>query len=142
VEAYLRKEAGELPLPLVGVIDLVRGGNVPVDFKTIDATPDLAEEAWAHQLQIIFYFLLMADATGELPGQAELVYLVKTKTPKVIQHQLPPIDLIQVERFKRLLDVYVEGNERQEYYPSPGMQCRWCDFRSRCRAWGQNSKAA
>jgi putative RecB family exonuclease len=91
---------------------------------------------------MIMYFLLLADATGELPGQAELVYLVKTKTPKVIQHQLPHIDLIQMERFKRLLDVYVEGNEHQEYYPSPGMHCRWCAFRSRCRAWGQNPKAA
>jgi len=139
VEAYLRREPDELPLPLVGVVDLVREGNVPVDFKTVGATPDLQEEAWSHQLQMVCYFLLLGDATGEVPGQAELVYLVKTKSPKIIRHQLPPIDLIQMERFKRLTDVYVQGNQRQEYYPSPGMHCRWCAYRSRCRAWGKQA---
>jgi putative RecB family exonuclease len=141
VEAYLRREPDELPLPLVGVVDLVRD-NTAIDFKTVGSTPDLREEAWSHQLQMVCYFLLLGDATGEVPAPAELVYLVKTKTPKIIRHQLPPIDLIQMERFKRLSDVYVEGNQRQEYYPSPGMHCRWCEFRSRCRAWGQKSKAA
>jgi putative RecB family exonuclease len=139
VEAYLRREPDELPLPLVGVVDLVRDGNVAIDFKTVGATPDLQEEAWSHQLQMVCYFLLLADATGEVPAPAELVYLVKNKTPKIIRHQLPPIDLIQLERFKRLTDVYVEGNERQEYYPSPGMHCRWCSYRNRCRAWGKQA---
>ncbi len=136
VEAYLRREPDELPIPLVGVVDLVRD-NTSIDFKTVGSTPDLKEEAWSHELQMTMYFLLLADATGEVPGQAELVYLVKTKTPKVIRYQLPPIDLIQLERFKRLTDVYIEGNQRQEYFPSPGMHCRWCSFRSRCRAWGK-----
>jgi putative RecB family exonuclease len=120
------------------VVDLVRD-NTAIDFKTVGSTPDLQEEAWSHQLQMVCYFLLLGDATGEVPASAELVYLVKTKTPKVIRHQLPPIDLIQMERFKRLTDVYVEGNQRQEYYPSPGMHCRWCEFRSRCRAWGKQA---
>jgi putative RecB family exonuclease len=142
VEVYLRRDDDALPLPLVGVLDLVREGGTPIDFKTVGATPDLEEEAWAHQLQMSAYFLLIADATGEVPAPAELVYLVKTKTPKVIQHRLPRIDLIQMERFKRLAEVYVEGNQRKEYYPSPGMHCRWCEFRGRCRAWGQKRQAA
>ncbi|MDF3130375.1 PD-(D/E)XK nuclease family protein [Kiritimatiellaeota bacterium B1221] len=141
VEVTLRREDDELPIPLLGVVDLVRE-NTAIDFKTVGATPDLKEEAWSHELQMICYFLLLADATGELPAPAELVYLVKTKTPKVIRHQLPTIDLIQMERFRRLVDVYVDANQRQEYYPSPGMHCRWCEFRSRCRAWGQKSNAA
>lgn len=142
VEVYLRCEDARLPLPLVGVLDLVREGNAAIDFKTVGATPDLEEEAWANQLQMTAYHLLLEDATGELPDPGELVYLVKTKTPKIIQHQLPPVTETQVERFRRLTEVYVDAVQRQDYYPSPGMQCRWCEFRSRCRAWNGNRLAA
>jgi putative RecB family exonuclease len=139
VETYLRREDDALPIPLVGVLDLVREGGVPVDFKTVGATPDLEDEAWSHELQLVAYWLLLADATNEMPAPAELVYLVKTKTPKIIQHRLPPVDAIKIERFKRLTEVYVDGVKRGEFYPSPGMHCRWCEFRGRCRAWGRKA---
>lgn len=142
VEAYLRRDPDILPLPLVGVLDLVRDTGVPVDFKTVATTPDLAEEAWAHDLQMVAYWLLLTDATGEVADPAELVYLVKTKTPKVIRHQLPPVTETQVERFRQLTRVYVDGIKRQDYYPSPGMHCRWCPFRGRCRAWNGQALAA
>jgi putative RecB family exonuclease len=142
VEAYLRRDPDILPLPLVGVLDLVRDGGVPVDFKTVATTPDLAEEAWAHDLQMVAYWLLLTDATDEVAAPAELVYLVKTKTPKVIRHQLPPVTETQVERFRRLTEVYVDAVQRQDYYPSPGMQCRWCAFRNQCRAWNGQRQAA
>jgi putative RecB family exonuclease len=142
VEAYLRRDPDILPLPLVGVLDLVRNGGVPVDFKTVATTPDLAEEAWAHDLQMVAYWLLLTDATDEVAAPAELVYLVKTKTPKVIRHQLPPVTETQVERFRRLTEVYVDAVQRQDYYPSPGMQCRWCAFRNQCRAWNGQQQAA
>jgi len=142
VEVYLRREDGILPLPMVGVVDLVREGGVPVDFKTVGTTPDLEEEAWANQIQLSMYHLLMEDAIGEAPGPGELVYLVKLKTPKIIRHQLPHANSTQIERLKRLADVYVDGVQREEWYPSPGMQCRWCEFRSRCRAWNGNRLAA
>jgi CRISPR/Cas system-associated exonuclease Cas4 (RecB family) len=135
VEVYLRREAGELPLPLVGIVDLVLEGNVPVDYKTIGATPNVREEAWQHDLQLTAYHLLMEDATGEEPGPAELVYLAKLKTPKIIKQELPAVTPVQIDRFKALADAFVEGVTREEYYPSTGMHCRWCSFRSNCAAW-------
>lgn len=134
VEAYLRREDG-LPLPLVGVLDLVLEGNVPVDFKTVAATPVLEDEAWQNELQLTAYHLLMQDATGEEPGPAELVYLAKLKTPKIVKQVLPPVTQTQIDRLKALADVYVDGVSRADYHPSPGMQCRWCSFRTQCAAW-------
>lgn len=139
VEAYLRREDG-LPLPLVGVVDLALEGNVPVDFKTVAATPVLEDEAWQNELQLTTYHLLMQDATGEEPGPGELVYLVKLKTPKIIKQVLPPVTQAQVDRLKALADVYADGVSRQDYHPSPGMQCRWCSYRTQCAAWA-GSKA-
>ena len=143
VEAYLRREQGDLPLPLVGVLDLVVEGNVPVDFKTVAATPVLEDEAWQNELQLTAYHLLMQDATGEEPGPGELVYLAKLKTPKVIRQVLPKVDQPRIDRFKALAEAYAEGVSREEYYPSPGMQCRWCSFRNQCAAWaGSKARAA
>jgi putative RecB family exonuclease len=135
VEAYLRCEGGDLPLPLVGVVDLVVEGNTPVDYKTAAATPNLEDESWQHEIQMTAYNLLLRDATGEEPGPGELVYLVKLKSPKVIRQVLPPVTQGQIDRFKALADVYVDDVSREDYHPSPGMQCRWCSFRSQCASW-------
>ncbi len=134
VEAYLRREEG-LPLPLVGVLDLVLEGNVPVDFKTVASTPVLEDEAWQNELQLTAYHLLMQDATGEEPGQGELVYLTKTKAPKIVKQVLPPVTQVQIDRLKALIDVYADGVSREDYHPSPGMSCRWCSYRTQCAAW-------
>lgn len=135
VEAYLRKESGDLPLPLVGVVDLVVEGNVPLDYKTVAATPNLEDEGWQHEVQLVAYNLLLRDATGEEPGPGELVHLVKLKTPKIIKQVLPPVTQTQINRFKALTDVYVVGVSREDYHPSPGMSCRWCSYRPQCAAW-------
>ena len=140
VEAYLRKESGDLPLPLVGVVDLVVEGNVPVDYKTVAATPNLEDEGWQHEVQLVAYNLLLRDATGEEPGPGELIYLVKLKSPKAIRQVLPPVTQTQVDRLKALADVYVDGVSREDYHPSPGMSCRWCSYRTQCAAWA-GSKA-
>ena len=135
VEAYLRKESGDLPLPLVGVVDLVVEGNVPVDYKTVAATPNLEDEGWQHEIQMTAYNPLLRDATGEEPGLGELVHLVKLKSPKIIKQVLPPVTQKQIVRFKALAETYVDGVSREDYFPSVGMQCRWCSFRNQCASW-------
>jgi putative RecB family exonuclease len=135
VEVWLRSEDRRLPLPLVGVLDLVRDGNVTVDFKTVASTPDPVDEAWQHQLQLTAYHLLVADATGEEPPPGELIFLVKTKSPKILTHTVPPVDGAQVDRFLRLADVYAHEVAAERYYPSPGMHCAWCPYQNRCAKW-------
>ena len=61
---------------------------MPVDFKTCASTPDLELEAFNHEIQLTLYQLLIESATGERVDGRELVFLVKTKTPKVIVNRL------------------------------------------------------
>lgn len=135
VELSLRAEFPALALPLLGVIDLVESDLTTVDYKTVASTPDPSLEAWLHEIQLTAYSLLVEEATGEASPGSELVFLVKTKTPKVIPHRLPPPTQAQRDKFHRLVEVYANGVANEAYYPSPGQQCSWCSFREECAAW-------
>ena len=140
VEVWLRREAGLLALPLVGIVDLVLDRNLTVDFKTIGSTPNPEQEAWQHEGQLVAYHLLIEEATGEPSGGSELAWLVKSKTPKIIRHQMPPATDLQIDRLRALVDVYAEAVEREDYYPSVGMHCSWCSFKAECSTWKGGSK--
>jgi putative RecB family exonuclease len=135
VEVKMHAELSNLALPLLGVIDLVKGNYSTCDYKTVASTPDVQAETWQHELQLTAYSLLIEDATGDLPPENELVFLVKTKTPKVISHRVPAPNQVQRDRFARLVDTYACGVANEHYYPSPGQQCAWCQFRNECQKW-------
>lgn len=135
VELPLRAEIPSLALPLLGVIDLVESDLTPVDYKTVASTPDLALESWLHELQLTAYSFLVEEATGEPCPGSQLVFLVKTKTPKIISHRLPAPSQAQCDRFRRLVEVYANGVANEAYHPCPGQQCSWCQYRSECAAW-------
>ena len=106
VELSLRAELPSLALPLLGIIDLVEADLTAVDYKTVASTPDLSLEAWLHEIQLTTYSLLIEEATGEPSPGNELVFLVKTKTPKVISHRVPAPDQVQRDRYARLVETY------------------------------------
>ena len=136
VEVVLNDTIPGLDLPLTGVIDLVRPGHVPVDFKTAASTPgDLNLEAFLHESQLTAYQLLLEAATGEPVTALELVFLIKTKTPKVLVHREPPADDQRKQRFVALANAFIAGVRAERYHPQPGLHCTWCSFRSECRAW-------
>lgn len=135
IEVSLEGEIPGVPLPLVGVADLVRTGNRLTDFKTTGVTPNPALESWQHELQLTAYDLLIEANTGEPVSESELVFLVKTKTPKIIRQVLPRPDEVKRARFRSLAEVYVRGVERRDYHPAPGQHCAWCQFRNECGKW-------
>jgi putative RecB family exonuclease len=61
--------------------------------------------------------------------------LVKTKTPKLIVTQQGPMTEAQQTRLFRQMESYAEGLSRQDFVPSPGMQCSMCSYLPECRAW-------
>jgi hypothetical protein len=132
VEADLSKHG--LPT-LIGVLDLVRAGGRIVDFKTSGKTPD--EEMALHQngVQLDAYSVLYREATGKRESGRELHHLVKTKTPKVIITPAEPMLEYQRNRLFRLMESYVDGLGREDFVPSPGMQCMGCEFFNECRKW-------
>lgn len=135
VEVRLEEDFPQLPSPLLGYIDLVRPGNIAVDFKTCASTPNVELEAFNHELQLTAYQLLIEAATGEAVEGRELVFLVKTKTPKVIVHRLPPATEADKARFWSIAQAAVDGIYHERFYPQPGMACSWCSFREECSQW-------
>jgi putative RecB family exonuclease len=135
VEVPLTEDIPGLSVPLTGAMDLVEGNFTPVDFKSAAAKPDPSHAAFDHEIQLVSYQLLMEAATGETPPSLDLVYLVKTKTPQVIRVKSPPADAHRKRRVTALLETAVEGIASNRFYPQPGMQCSWCQYKNECMAW-------
>jgi putative RecB family exonuclease len=127
-------QAHGLPL-LVGFLDLVRAGSRIVDFKTAAKTPDLASIAHHHELQMSCYALLYREGTGKKEKDLELHHLVKTKVPKILVTRLGPMTENQQSRLFRIMESYVQGVDRQDFVPSPGLACGTCDYLLECRVW-------
>lgn len=135
VEVLLKEDIPGLSVPLTGAMDLVEGNYIPVDFKSSAAKPDPGHAAFDHEIQLVSYQLLMEAATGETPPSLDLVFLVKTKTPRVIRVSSPPADTRRKQRVTALLETAVEGIASNRFHPQPGIQCSWCQYRNECMAW-------
>jgi putative RecB family exonuclease len=135
VEVAVEARHPDLALPLFGVLDLVKANRRVVDYKTTGQTPDVRFEAWIHEVQTTAYALLVEHATEMASAGADLVFLVKTKTPKIVVHGVEPPTLVQRDRFARLVETYANGVANEVYYPSPGQHCAWCSYRAECSAW-------
>jgi putative RecB family exonuclease len=139
VEVVMEVDLAAHGLPrLVGIIDLVRAGGRIVDFKTASKTSDAAQVEHLHETQLSCYSVLYRDATGRKETGLELHHLVKTKQPKLIVTAVAPMKDKQETRLFRGMESYVEGLERQDFVPSPGMGCLSCEYFNECRGWGGN----
>ena len=135
VEVAVEAHHPDLALPLFGVLDLVQSNRRVVDYKTCASTPDPSLEAWNHQIMTTAYSLLVEQATEAPSTGTDLVFLVKTKAPKIIVHPVEPPTQVQRDRFARLVEIYATGVANERVYPSPGQHCAWCSYRRECAAW-------
>ena len=136
VEVSVEADLAAHGLPkLVGVLDLVRPGGRIVDFKTSGKTPDPEQVAHTTEGQTTGYAVLYREATGSSESGIEIHTLVKTKSPKLIVTELPPATETQITRLFRGIESYVAGLEREDFVPSPGLQCASCEFFNECRRW-------
>ncbi len=65
----------------------------------------------------------------------QLHHLVKLKKPKVVITAQPPMSPPQQTRLFRQMEAYLDGLQRAEFIPSPGMHCSSCEFFNECRHW-------
>ena len=136
VEVPMESDLSKYGLPmLIGVLDLVRAQGRIVDFKTSGKTPDPEDAAHQNETQLSCYSVLYREATGHRESGRELHHLVKTKTPKLVITELPPMTDSQQVRLFRMMESYVEGLAREDFVPAPGFQCAGCEFRTECRRW-------
>jgi putative RecB family exonuclease len=134
VEVPVEADLGQGMPKLVGVLDLVEAGRI-VDYKTSATTPNPEKVAHTTEVQTSIYSVLYRHNTGKTERGRDLVHLVKTKLPKVIVTELPPMTDEQESRLHTLIDGYVKGLQRRDFLPSPGMQCSCCEFFHECRLW-------
>lgn len=135
VEVGLSATIPGLPVPVRGVIDLVQHDLTAVDYKSAAAKPDASHAAFDHELQLVTYQMMIEEATGDTPPSLDLIYLVKTKTPQVIRIKTPPADEQRKQRIADLYRIAYEGIITEHFYPQPGMQCTWCQYRKECSGW-------
>lgn len=136
VEVRVEADLASRGLPtLVGVLDLVRPGGRIVDFKTAASTPQPEQAIHRHETQLSIYGLLYRAATGKRESALELHHLVKTKEPKLAVTVTGPVTPEQETRLYRTIESYVDGVEREDFVPSPGLSCVGCEYFSECRKW-------
>jgi putative RecB family exonuclease len=135
VEVPVECDLSKYGLPrLVGVLDLVQDRCI-VDFKTSASTPQAERAALIHGTQATAYALLYRENTGGRETGVEFHHLIKLKQPRLVVVALPPIGEREQSRLLRVIDAYVDGLQRRDFIPSPGMQCASCEFINECAAW-------
>ena len=135
VEVTVEADLSSHGLPtLVGVLDLVQNETI-IDFKTSGSTPNADRAALVNGTQTTAYSILYRENTGKKETGVELHHLVKLKSPKLVVIYLSPVGDRECTRLFRVIDAYVEGLERRDFIPSPGLQCASCEFFAECAAW-------
>ena len=144
VPADVKPDAVEVPveaslaahgLPrLIGILDLVQQRQI-IDYKTAASTPNLEKVAHTTEIQTSSNALLYRHNTGHVEAGQQLHHLVKLKNPKVVITPLPPMSSPQQTRLFRQMEAYLEGLQRPDFIPSPGVHCSSCEFFNECRRW-------
>jgi len=140
----IQPEAVEVPIEadlvnhglprLIGVLDLVQQKKV-IDYKTTSTTPNPERVSHTHEIQTSSYAVLYRHNTGDKEHGIELHHLVKLKNPRISIVEMPSMTDHQETRLYHLMEGYVEGLERRDFIPSPGMGCMSCEFFNECRRW-------
>ncbi len=127
----------DLGIPLVGIVDLVLGGEsgpVIIDFKTAARSGRPTETA--HEIQLGCYSHLFRELTGESEAGLEIRSLVKTKTPQIEFHPYPARRNAHFRRLFAVIKTYLDDLHSDRFIFRPGFGCSMCDHRDgRCQSW-------
>lgn len=151
--AYLTSRFGDMVplyaerpflLPIEGVtikgrIDAIYGApDGPwevVDYKTGRIPPD--DDVLAH-VQLDLYALACIEVWHKAPEDLRLTYLYLSSGEER-SHTIDDVDAV-----RRRIGAWLRGIGSGAFEPTPGEQCRWCDFRSFCapgQAWFEAGRA-
>ena len=135
VEVSIDADLARHGLPrLIGILDLVQHGSI-IDYKTSASTPNPGTVGHLHEIQTSSYAILYRYNTDQQETGMQLHHLVKLKNPKVVITPLPSMSSAQQTRLFRQMEAYLEGLQRRDFIPSPGMHCSSCEFFNECKRW-------
>ncbi len=127
-----------LPVPLVGVIDLVdqpNGTMRPLEIKTRARKADAWQVRLALELTCYAWWvrqrIIETDAREPEEIPVGYVNIIKTKTP-TIQWQTDCRTITDFLALYRTARAVYENIMDRRFYLNPGTHCNWCDFPSIC----------
>jgi len=127
-----------LPVPLVGIVDLVdqpSGIPRPLEIKTRARKADDWQIRVALELTCYAYWVrqeIMA-ASREEPDEIPVgyIHIIKTKTP-TIQWQTDTRTVEDFLELYRTAEAVHDSIREGRFYRNPGTHCNWCDFPAIC----------
>jgi hypothetical protein len=127
----------DLGIPLLGVIDLIvggQGGAVIADFKTSARSSEPLEVF--HEIQLSSYSYLFRQLSGKTEAGLEIRSLIKTKTPKIEFHSYSARTDTHFRRLFAVIREYLDVLDSGRFNYRPGFHCGMCDFATgHCREW-------
>jgi hypothetical protein len=117
---------------LKGVIDLIEEGNIIVDHKTSKRSPNQADVD--RDIQLTAYHLGYKSLYGKDPNGERFDYIIRNKTPKIVQcHTTRSPEALN--RFLKLLGYVSKTIDGDIYYPNETMMCSTCGYKEMCKKW-------
>ncbi|MBU4350790.1 ATP-dependent helicase [Patescibacteria group bacterium] len=109
-------------------IDVLEDGVEIIDYKTGSVKDKLRPE---DKKQLLIYQLAAEEVLGLKPKKLTYYYLDENKTISFLGSE------IDKEKEKQAIVEEIEKIKRSNFFPTPGWQCDWCDFKNIC----EHSKA-
>ena len=124
--ALVGKDGAVLPVPFVGVYDLLGDGFIG-EVKTAARKTGVGQ--WI--LQLSAYSIARRKATGARPT-VKVIELIKTKVPKIEVEETSLTDAQEAWFTEVAIEAY-RSIEAGAFHPNPGWMCEGCEFRKACR---------
>lgn len=127
----------DLPVPIIGVLDLIEqdesGSVVITDWKT--ASKSYAEDDINKSLQLTIYGMA-AKANGYKDKEILMRFhcLIKTKVPKFEEYYTTRSEMDEMRAMKKIRHVW-DGISKKVFIPNETWKCRGCSYRNACSDW-------
>ena len=138
IEEPFRFDLEELPVPIVGILDLVvedeSGAIIITDWKT--SSKAYANGQIDQNLQLTIYNMAL-KATGFDDREILLRFdcLIKSKNPRVEQYYTARTEKDQHRALKKIIRVW-EAIERGVFIPNDqSWKCKGCGYKAHCDEW-------
>jgi putative RecB family exonuclease len=138
VENAFTFEIAGLPVPLIGIFDLVledpSGVITIVDHKTASKVYSM-NEVNRHPQMTIYHMAARANGYGDREILLRLDCLIKTKVPKFEQFYTTRTAWDERKMVKKIMAVW-DGITKGVFIPNDtSWKCRGCSYRNACREW-------
>jgi len=138
IEEPFRFTIENLPVPVIGVIDLVEqdeaGTIVITDWKTSSRSYSLDEVDQNFQLTV-YQMGMKENGFNDREILLRFDCLIKTKTPKFEQYYTTRSETEERRAVKKIINVF-EGISREVFIPNDtSWRCKNCAYKSHCDEW-------